>query len=176
MRISVSFTLVLLGVSVQNILCQDDTAVSASGGPGGVIGRMFGSLLTFLSVGDLEDVISSVTSSGEDQREGGKEKEGEKGENSNNGDSGSLLQNVAENMKFITCTTETTCFNDSTQTPGAWTCRSQLVGEMSVCIPTILGVTVGREGETNLEILSGLEVGERVAIEGLYQIRSSSSK
>jgi membrane fusion protein, heavy metal efflux system len=37
-------------------------------------------------------------------------------------------------------------------------------------------VTVGREGETNLEILSGLEVGERVVVEGLYQIRSSSSK
>lgn len=37
-------------------------------------------------------------------------------------------------------------------------------------------VTVGREGETNLEILSGLEIGERVVIEGLYQIRSSSPK
>jgi multidrug efflux pump subunit AcrA (membrane-fusion protein) len=37
-------------------------------------------------------------------------------------------------------------------------------------------VTVGREGETNLEILSGLEIGERVVVEGLYQIRSSSPK
>lgn len=37
-------------------------------------------------------------------------------------------------------------------------------------------VTVGREGETNLEITSGLEIGERVVVEGLYQIRSSSSK
>lgn len=37
-------------------------------------------------------------------------------------------------------------------------------------------VTVGREGETHLEILSGLEIGERVVIEGLYQIRSSSPK
>ncbi|MFY9221563.1 MAG: efflux RND transporter periplasmic adaptor subunit [Blastocatellia bacterium] len=37
-------------------------------------------------------------------------------------------------------------------------------------------VTVGSEGETNIEIVSGLEIGERIVVDGLYQIRSGSSK
>jgi hypothetical protein len=54
----------------------------------------------------------------------------------------------SENMQFLGCTQSTACYNDSTQTPGAWTCRPQLVGQVSVCIPTLLGVTLGREGDT----------------------------
>ncbi len=35
-------------------------------------------------------------------------------------------------------------------------------------------VTVGSEGQTRVEILSGLKSGERVVVEGIYQLRSSA--
>eukprot|EP00797_Seminavis_robusta_P016056 Sro23_g015670.2 (135) ;mRNA; r:44096-44500 len=55
---------------------------------------------------------------------------------------------MAENVKFLACTQDDICYNDSTQTPGAWTCRPQYIGHMSICVPTLLGVTLGRVGDT----------------------------
>jgi len=68
---------------------------------------------------------------------------------SSNGNNPETAGNAAPStLQFIGCDRETICYNDSTQTPGAWTCRSQFTGEMSICVPTVLGLTVGREGDT----------------------------
>jgi hypothetical protein len=153
MRTSASFLVILLGVSVHRIHCQDDTS-AADSGQQGTIGRMVGALLTYFTVGDFEELLSSAVGLDEDQGDGNDKEDG-KGKDSTSdndeGDSLSVIQNLAilaDNVHFLTCTTETTCFNDSTQTPGAWTCRPQLVGKLSLCIPTILGVTMGREDDS----------------------------
>ena len=61
---------------------------------------------------------------------------------------GAANTEFSDNLQFMTCTQSTACYNDSTQTPGAWTCRPQAIGHISLCVPTILGVTLGREGDT----------------------------
>lgn len=55
---------------------------------------------------------------------------------------------LSDQMQLLTCTQSTACYSESTQTPGAWTCRPQPIGHVSICVPTILGITLGREGDT----------------------------
>jgi hypothetical protein len=62
-------------------------------------------------------------------------------ENNNNG-------SPLGDMTLLSCTKQDTCFNDSVQTPGAYTCRPQYIGDITVCVPTVLGITVGRMGDT----------------------------
>lgn len=61
---------------------------------------------------------------------------------------GAAEETTPDNLSFLACTQSTACFNDSTQTPGAWTCRPQVVGRVSLCVPTLLGMTLGREGDS----------------------------
>ena len=120
--------LLIFGLALQGCQCQDDTGTNQQSGTT-FLGRLFGG---FFGNGIIS-ILPTITN----------ENEGGSPARETPNDTG-----TSENMQFITCTQSTACYNDSTQTPGAWTCRPQYVGHVSLCVPTLLGVTLGREGDT----------------------------
>lgn len=121
MRLSNTFLLVIVGlVAVQH--CQGQ---EISNGPPDttILGRLFGGIFAGGLISLWDDNPSNSTGQASSERPEG-------------------------NIQLMTCTQSSVCYSDSTQTPGAWTCRPQVVGRVSVCVPTLLGITPGRDGDT----------------------------
>ena len=144
-----TFVLLIVALSAQNdVLAEQEQPQQGTLGSGGLLGQLVSGVVSLLAP-NFDDIVDRATALAS-AATGATENTNTNTDSETTGDAtgGGLVGQASGNLQFISCTQSTTCFNDSTQTPGAWTCRPQIVGDISVCVPTLLGVTVAREGDT----------------------------
>ena len=106
-----------------------------------VIGRAVGSVLGLLPLDDILAPDSTIAEL-EAARKKQEEEEGQVGSN---------VASTLDDVQLLTCTRDDACTNDSLLeggTKGSWVCRNNLLAPFSVCIPSVLGVTAGKTGDT----------------------------
>lgn len=77
---------------------------------------------------------------------------GKDGGNKNQDNSGNLDSVIPDDLVPLFCGTsnnnpDSSCYSEKLQSQGKWTCQKQPMGEISTCVPSLLGVTLGRQDD-----------------------------